>query len=297
MAQLARALLGHLRDLVIIQEVKDPAGLVDGSESELAVLREHAAAAPAGLLPLLFERLSRLCQEMAQPGATLQRAMLELALVDCVHVEPLEPLGELVERLERLEKGGVRGSGGGLPVAAKPAAPVAAKPAAPAATKPAAVATKPVAAAAAKPVAGLAAWETIVSAVEKRKAVLASSLALASATLSERKLELGFPEDAHSQLEYVQDADNLAVLRAICKDTLGRDVEIVVSKVAGTTLKSQNGHASAPAAQGSLHARDVERASADRAEREAESRAHPVVRAAQDVFGSTLQEIKTDNIE
>ena len=111
---LTHRLLEQLRDLVVVQTIRDPEALVEASESELGELRRVAALAGEGLLELVFHRLARLAEEVAR--SPLPRFVLEIGLVELCRVEPLEPLGELVERLaeleSRLERGEPRPKGG-----------------------------------------------------------------------------------------------------------------------------------------------------------------------------------------
>lgn len=112
--QLARTLLGHLRDLVVVSLVKDPQPLLDVPSSELEVL-ERQAELVSGRAELLFDRMVRVAEETSR--AALPRYVLEVGLVELCAVEPLQPIGELVERLEQLEdrlagRPGRGGSGG-----------------------------------------------------------------------------------------------------------------------------------------------------------------------------------------
>jgi len=108
LSQFAQAFLAHLRDLAVVRTCAEPAGLVDGTESELAELREQAQGPGAELLPQHFDRFARTAEEVAR--SAFPRLLLEMAVIEMVHAEPLLPLGDLLERLERLE--GRLGSGG-----------------------------------------------------------------------------------------------------------------------------------------------------------------------------------------
>lgn len=124
---LAQVFLEHLRDLVVCRVVPDPSSLVEVSEGALTELKQVAARAPNGLLPLLFDRTARLCDEVAR--SSLPRFVLEVGFIELCQVEPLEPIGELVDRLEALE---LRLGSGATP--ARPrveAAPAPAQPAPP----------------------------------------------------------------------------------------------------------------------------------------------------------------------
>jgi DNA polymerase III gamma/tau subunit len=118
--QLAQAFLGHLRDLVVVQAVKDPASLIEGSSGDLEELKSQAQSAPVGLPELLFDRFAKTAEDVSK--STVPRYVLEVGLVELTRVEPLEPLASLVGKLDaleaRFEKGGARsGGGGGMNVA------------------------------------------------------------------------------------------------------------------------------------------------------------------------------------
>jgi DNA polymerase-3 subunit gamma/tau len=124
LSQLAHALLGHLRDLVVVAALPDASALVDGSPSELEALAATVKAVPTGLPELLFERFAKVADEVSK--SPLPRYVLEVGLIALTRVEPLEPIGALLAKLEalesRVEKGvpassssssGGGGSGGG----------------------------------------------------------------------------------------------------------------------------------------------------------------------------------------
>ena len=116
LVQLARVLLGHMRDLVVVSVVKEPTGILETTGAELEELRAQAQLAQ-GRAVLLFDRMVRVADDAAR--AALTRYVLEVGLVELCAVAPLQPVGELLDRLEHLEdrlsgkvaKAG--GSGGG----------------------------------------------------------------------------------------------------------------------------------------------------------------------------------------
>lgn len=101
LVQLARTLLAHLRDLVVVSVVKEPLPLLDVTAGELDELQAQAALAK-GRVELLFDRMVRVAEDTSR--ASLTRYVLEVGLVELCSVEPLQPVGELVERLEQLEE-------------------------------------------------------------------------------------------------------------------------------------------------------------------------------------------------
>jgi DNA polymerase-3 subunit gamma/tau len=115
LAQLAHAILGHLRDLVVARAVDDPSALVDASPTELEALVKAARSVPAGVPELLFERFAKVAEEVSK--SAVPRYVLEVGLIALTRVEPLEPIGALLAKLEslesRVEKGGGSSNGGG----------------------------------------------------------------------------------------------------------------------------------------------------------------------------------------
>jgi DNA polymerase-3 subunit gamma/tau len=99
--QLAKTLLGHLRDLLVISVVKDPLPLLDATPSELEELQAQSERA-RGRAELLFHRMLRVADETSR--AALPRYVLEVGVVELCAVEAMQPIGELVDRLELLEE-------------------------------------------------------------------------------------------------------------------------------------------------------------------------------------------------
>jgi len=116
LSQLAKTLLGHLRDLLVIAVVKDPLPLLEATPSELEELRAQSDRAK-GRAEQLFNRMMRVADETSR--AALPRYVLEVGVVELCAIEPMQPIGELVDRLELLED---RLGGGGRPRQAGPAA-------------------------------------------------------------------------------------------------------------------------------------------------------------------------------
>lgn len=116
LVQLARVLLGHMRDLVVVSVVKEPTAILETTGAELEELQAQAQLAQ-GRAVLLFDRMVRVADDAAR--AALTRYVLEVGLVELCAIAPLQPVGELLDRLEHLEdrlsgkvaKAG--GSGGG----------------------------------------------------------------------------------------------------------------------------------------------------------------------------------------
>ncbi len=113
LSQFAQAFLVHLRDLTVVCTCKDPAPLVDATESELADMVSQAKHEQAPLLPQFFDRFCVTTEQIAR--SSFPRLLLEMAIIEMVNSEQMLPLGDLLERLEELEGrlGGSPGPGGG----------------------------------------------------------------------------------------------------------------------------------------------------------------------------------------
>ncbi|HEX7596762.1 MAG TPA: DNA polymerase III subunit gamma/tau, partial [Polyangia bacterium] len=99
--QMARAFLGFLHDLEILTVVPDAEDLIDATAEEAAETKALAQKAGKGLATSLFDRWARAVEDAARSQSP--RLLLEMALVDLCHAEPLLPLGDLLDRLEKLE--------------------------------------------------------------------------------------------------------------------------------------------------------------------------------------------------
>lgn len=125
LVQLARVLLGHMRDLVVVSVVKEPTAILETTGAELEELQAQAQLAQ-GRAVLLFDRMVRVADDAAR--AALTRYVLEVGLVELCAVAPLQPIGELLDRLEHMEdrlsgkvaKAGGSGGGGYGPRNAAP---------------------------------------------------------------------------------------------------------------------------------------------------------------------------------
>jgi len=121
LSQFAQAFLVHLRDLTVVSTCKDPAPLVDATESELADMTEVAGHEGASLLPQLFDRFCATTEQIAR--SSFPRLLLEMAIIEMVNAEPMLPLGDLLQRLEQLEVrlgGSSPAPGGGGPAGRPP---------------------------------------------------------------------------------------------------------------------------------------------------------------------------------
>jgi DNA polymerase III subunit gamma/tau len=309
LGQLGRSFLGLLRDLEVVASVKPAPGveladLIDATPEEIDEVKGLAERAGAGLTTVLFDRWARAVDEASR--LPVPRLLYEMAAIDLCAAEPLVPLVDLLQRLDDLE-GRLRGTrpvpatgttGGGSAPAPGSAAPKA-KPApagprawgAPAAPAPAAPAVAVTAAdapevAPAPPASSDEAWRRVLAVFEKKSVSLGAMLAHADVvSVVPGVLTLSFGQK--------RDADRAdreaAEIEAVASTVLGKPTRLSVVVGAsgngplgtsGTSVRSQVGQQSDAAA-------------ADRLAREAEARQHPLIRSAQDVFGTALKEIKT----
>ena len=298
--ELGRSFLGFLRDLEVIARVSgakgtDVADLIDATPEEIEESRALAGRAAPGLFPVLFDRWARAVDEASRLPAP--RLLFEMAALDLCAAEPMVPLGDLLQRLDDLEarlRGAPRppsapapgtppapAGGGSRPKAPSGQRSWAAPPAGPSeASAPAAQAAAPASAPPQSEAGSVAeAWRRVTTAFEAKGPRLASLLAHAEVvSLTPSELTLAF--------ESKRDVDLAEKARAEIEQgasaTLGRTLKLTIT--VGSTR---------PAALRSEVGAETDAANADRQNREAEARQHPVIRRAQDVFGASLKEIKT----
>ena len=299
--ELGRSFLGFLRDLEVIARVSgakgtDVADLVDATAEEIEESRLLAGRAAPGLFPVLFDRWARAVDEATR--LPVPRLLFEMAALDLCAAEPMVPLGDLLQRLDDME-GRLRGAprAPGAPAPSAPPAPAGggSRPKAPAGPKswaapPAAPVTPAVeeprstplptpAAPASEPATVEEAWRRVTAAFEAKGPRLASLLAHAEVvSLSSSEVTLAFENRRDAELAEKARPE----IEQGASATLGRTlkVTITVGAPAAAVLRSEVGAETAAA-------------HADRQNREAEARQHPVIRRAQDVFGAALKEIKT----
>jgi DNA polymerase-3 subunit gamma/tau len=113
--RLGAALLGVLRDLVVLRVAPDAPELVEGSDAELEELRALAARADAGRVRRMFRALLREQEDLA--WAPEPMAVLEMALVRLASSASGEDAAALLARLDALER---RLAGGASPSPAPP---------------------------------------------------------------------------------------------------------------------------------------------------------------------------------
>jgi DNA polymerase-3 subunit gamma/tau len=297
--ELGRSFLGFLRDLEVIARVSggqggkggvDLADLIDATPEEIEEARAIAGRAAPGLFPVMFDRWARAVDEASR--LPTPRLLFEMAALDLCAAEPMMPLGDLLQRLDELEarlRGAPRAPGAPAPSAPPAPAGSGGRPKAPSgqrtwaapaeASAPPPPAAPPPAAAASGSETVSETWRRVMTAFEAKGPRLASLLAHAEVvSLKASELTLAFEAKRDAEL-----ADKArGEIEQGASTTLGRSmkVTITVGAPAAAALRSEVGS-------------ETDAANADRQNREAEARQHPVIRRAQDLFGAALKEIKT----
>ena len=293
--QMARAFLGFLHDLEILTVVPDAEDLIDATAEEAAETKVLAGKAGKGLATSLFDRWARAVEDAARSQSP--RLLLEMALVDLCHAEPLLPLGDLLDRLEKLEGR----LGGGLPArspapdprsrgpapARQTAAPTPTRQAAPPppspAVPPAQPATPdaaPLAASALPPDSDIAeVWRRVRESFGHRPAVAAALDHAEVGTWEGGLVTLHFSQ----KFALDQTTKFKPEVERILTQITGSNTRVELKMTTGKVLplvRSQVG-------------REEEEAQADQRQRETEARQHPMILKAQDLFGVAPKEIKT----
>jgi DNA polymerase-3 subunit gamma/tau len=290
LVQLSRSFLGLLHDLEIVSLVPDAADLIDATTEEIAEATKLVQKAPRGLVTSLFERWARAVEDAAR--SQTPRLIIEMALIDLCFAEPLLPLGDLLDRLGKLE---ARLSGS---VAAPPAPrgadprprlaivppPPSAVPS-PAAVRPASSSADT--SAAAKPsersspesdIAGV--WRRVCESFGHRPSIAA---ALDHA-------EVGSWEGGLVTLLF----DQKFALDQTAKSKV--EIERMLSQITGSPTRISLEVGTAQAGKALVRSevgREAEATQAEQHLRESEARQHPMVRKAQELFGTAPKEIKT----
>ncbi|MDB4983018.1 MAG: polymerase subunit gamma and tau, partial [Myxococcales bacterium] len=265
-----------------------------------------AAKAPAGLFPALFDRWARAVDEAGK--SQTPRLLFEMAAVDLAAAEPLVPIGDLLERLDALEVR-LAGGGGGAPAGrantpvvpgVPPASRASSVPAAPASEGARSWATPPAVArpsapppaeskpapppAPSAPSGGGApedAWRAVLARFES-KPMLGARLAHAEVLgLVPGAITLAFPDKYTADVVEKSRKD----IEEAASSVLGQPTK--VNFTVGATTRG------APAVLRSEVGVETDAATADRRNREAEARQHPLIQKAQDVFNAALKEVKT----
>jgi DNA polymerase-3 subunit gamma/tau len=287
--QLARSFLGLLHDLEVVAVVPDAVEVLDASNEELDEARLLAERAPRGLCTALFERWARAVEDAAR--SQTPRLIIEMALLDLCFAEPLLPLGDLLDRLGKLES---RLTGAGASAsAARPAEPrprlasvPAPPPRAPAPAPPGPLPTTPQATAAQPPSA--AAPETDIASVWRHTCEAFGHRPGVAAALGHA--EIASWEGGQITLTFDQ---KLALDQTAKSRT---EIERVISQIVGSPTRVALQVGTAEPGNALLRSevgREAEATLAEQRQRESEARQHPMIRKAQEIFGTAPKDIKT----
>jgi DNA polymerase-3 subunit gamma/tau len=229
LGRLSRDLVEHFRNLLVVRlakadakEAEAVAGqLLDLPDQEIEDLRTQVADISTETLLDYFDFMAIGDEEVNRSANP--RFPLETVLVRLATLPKTLPITQLLERLEKLEKS--------LPRAERPAST----------SVQAEVAPTPQAVVSAAPVGGSFAgdkdnlWQSFVSFVGREKKFLASHLTAGSALeLPPGQLKIAVAERHH--LNYLQDPDNLSLLKNLAKRFFGDDVAVHITAVSSETL-------------------------------------------------------------
>ncbi len=291
LVQLSRSFLGLLHDLEIASLVPNAAAeLLDATEEEIAEAKRLSAKAPRGLVTSMFERWARAVEDAAR--SQTPRLIIEMALVDLCFAEPLLPLGDLLDRLGKLEARLASGAPASAAQAPRPGQrprlAVVPDPTAPASPAPSPHAAPSAAAPAFLPKELTPSPETDIAGVWRRvcesfghRPSIAAALDHAEVSSWEGGLvtlvfdqKFALDQTAKSKVEIEK------ILSQLCGSPTRVALQVGATGTAKALLRSEVG-------------REAEAAANQQKQREAEARQHPMVRKAQELFGVTPKEIKT----
>ena len=263
LSRFAAELIGHLRDIFLLQQLDDyPDGVISAPAEDVVRLRGQARALPPAQVMRFIELLLKAQAETRLGGDA--RLQLELAFITAASPEVDMSTRSILFRLEQLEqrepaRGTVSGrlsgrrppggeplardaapaDGAGQQAAAAADAPAASEAAAEAAADTVAADEVPDGAAPAAAGSGgeparelsldriMRAWSIILKQVEKRKIPLYSLLQAARPVeLEGAVLTLAFPADADFNKEQVERPGNAAILMEVLQEMTGADLRI-----------------------------------------------------------------------
>jgi DNA polymerase-3 subunit gamma/tau len=290
LVQLSRSFLGLLHDLEIVSLVPDAADLIDATAEEIAEAKKLVQKAPRGLVTSLFERWARAVEDAAR--SQTPRLIIEMALIDLCFAEPLLPLGDLLDRLGKLETR-LAGSAGNSPAprGADPRPRLAIVPPPSSSAPPPAVArpasssadtsTAPKPSERSSPESDIAGvWRRVCESFGHRPSIAA---ALDHA-------EVGSWEGGLVTLLF----DQKFALDQTAKSKV--EIERMLSQITGSPTRISLEVGTAQAGKVLVRSevgREAEATQAEQHLRESEARQHPMVRKAQELFGTAPKEIKT----
>ena len=273
LTRLSKDLVEHFRNLMVAglcgqKKPKDLADqeraeLLDLPDQEVIALDSQAANVSIDILLDYFELMAAGEDEIGR--AANPRFILETLLVRLAMLPKTLPVSQLIERLTQLET---------RLVSEREAAPVGIKTLAPRLSIN--VSPDPVEATTAPSSAAISqdkdqVWRTFVSFIGKEKKLLASHLESGSAVaIAPESLTIGIAEKHH--LNYLQDLENMTLLRSFAKRFFSREMTIQLTQLEAAPAKSQ---------QGSLASGES---------------GSEMVKEALRIFGGSIKGVRTDKI-
>jgi len=272
LGRFAQGFLSHLRDLLVARVVAEPDDLLEMGDDDRRRVREQSERAERALLQAMFEQFCRAAEEVAR--SQTPRLALEAAVLDLVEAEPMVPLGDLIDRLQALEAR-LQGGGGGAATPSRPAA----RP--PAAGVPSRATAPPGATARSVTTAAPAEWSAWVARLQNERPRLAAVFALGRPLrVSGSEVRVGFAPDSF-ELEQARGCQ--------------REVEeFFTAAFAGAVTVRVEPLASGAAAAPSVAEQEDRKRGEERERRRGAAVEHPAVRAAVEVLGAEVREVKAD---
>ena len=266
LTRLSKDLLEHFRNLMVARLCgqKKPNSLADEERAELLDLPDQEVIALGSQaanvsIDTLLDYLDLIAageEEVAR--ASNPRFVLETLLVRLAMLPKTLPVTQLIERLTQLENRLVS-QGQPNPVGVKTIAP----------RIPTEAIAVPLSASAISQDKEQV-WRTFISFVGKEKKLLASHLESGSAVaIAPESLTIGMAEKHH--LSYLQDLENMALLRSFAKRFISREMTIQLTQLDAAHGKSQQG----PVASGESGSE--------------------MVKEALRIFGGSIKGVRTDN--
>ena len=268
--QFCQELVEVSRSLILCSVLPEPGDLLEATADELRELQVLAGMTTLEDLQRLQTLLLRAEADLAV--SSYPRLTMEMALVRLAQLPPARDVANLVRKLEEIERR-LAGSSPDLPAgpAIAPPPPLVIREEAP---------PKKVEAPA-TPAAGGKGWQGLVDHVKGRRPLLASLLERGSlVSLQLPLLDIGFPANSFL-LEQVRDAETMAALQELAADFFAAPVTIRVTPLAGQQK----------APPSLLEERQAQESDRKKRLRE-DALAHPMVKAALNVFAGEVKEVK-----
>jgi DNA polymerase-3 subunit gamma/tau len=288
-------LVESFRSLVLIKVVDEPGNFLEATVDELAQLRQLADRCGVEDLQRVLTLLVKAEAELA--GSTFPRLALEMTLVRLTHLPPGKEIGVLLRKVEDLERrlaGRASAPAVSSPIAESP--PPARREESPSARreKPAKLApvaepmtvAEPMAVSEPSPspaVADQASWPKLVQHVRKERPRIGSILEhgrLVRFALPE--LEVGFVAGSF-HLEQMKDAETAEIFQKLAEEFFQQPLKFRI-----VAVEADHGSRVPPSLAEERRSREMGR----KEQLEQEAREHPVVKAAQEILGGEIIEIK-----